>query len=171
MGKHYKILVVVVLVCVAIIFSLFLIFRVTRKPDFPVDKSGYPINNVVLIDGKKYELTNLDDRFTQSNITEEIQVNKAEDDIEIVLPVQGINLVWNFKFEDGFYIESYDKISMKKYIKEEKDGCPTQVEKFKFTIFSEDNETIEFKLSDFSEMNKGFDDRNGDYTLKIKIIR
>ena len=46
-----------------------------------------------------------------------------------------------------------------------------EVQRFLFDVYSENDIEVSFKLSNFSETGKSFDDKKEDYLLEIKISR
>ena len=104
--KHNRILIKIVCPVIIVLIAIAAIFIFTESPSwkkFPCYRPGYPDRNVLLINGKKYDLPifkSSDARNTSHNAetvneTVTVEVDKATVDWEIILAESSV-FIWTF---------------------------------------------------------------------------
>ncbi|MDD6351131.1 MAG: hypothetical protein PUG16_01870 [Lachnospiraceae bacterium] len=140
--------------------------------DFPVDDNGYPKKSVVLINGKEYSLTNIDQAIadTPKQQTMNLKVKKDQTSLKVVLPRISLIYFWSADPEESLSMTSYKKDSVE--IKKEKilEGTSPELLTFEFELPPEDSD-LTFQMANINDVEKAFSDQKAIYQLTIRITR
>lgn len=145
-----------------------------KQIDFPKNDKGYPQGNIVVINGEKYHLDNIEQAIVNSRLEHEIDLkinDKAEAIVEVILPQSNPINLWSIETNEYINLVSYSKDVLKIEDKNILDGVSANLQTFRFIIPKEKDVSILFKWSNINESEKSFIDKAENYLLKLKISR
>lgn len=141
--------------------------------DFPKDANGYPQRDIVVINGEKYDLDNIEKAIVTSQIKHEINLKLTgkTETLEVILPQNNPINLWSI--EDSKYMDlvSYNKEPVTIENKDMLEGASVNLQKFRITIPQDENINLSFKWANVNEIEKSFNDKVENYLLTIKISR
>lgn len=178
MGKHNRILIKIVCPVIIVLIAIAAIFIFTESPSwkkFPCYRPGYPDRNVLLINGKKYDLPifkSSDARNTSHNAetvneTVTVEVDKATVDWEIILAESSV-FIWTFPNQQ----ECIKNYSLKREcfaVREKLDGGSPCVLVYNMTLTEAKDTVLHFYYYNCSENKKPVNERHINYHLQIAL--
>ncbi len=184
MGKHNRILIKIVRPWIIVIIAIAAIFiftniqinsRIPSWQKFPCYRPGYPDRNVLLINGKKYDLPifkSSDARNTSHNVetvneTVTVEVDKATVDWEIIL-AKPVVFIWTFPNQQ----ECIKNYSLKREcfaVRERRDGGSPCVLVYNMTLAEAKDTVLHFYYYNCLENKKPVNERHINYHLQIAL--
>lgn len=139
--------------------------------NFPINETGYPQKDIVLINGEIYSLLDIKRAYSESHIEHQIELKKSEstNKIQVVLPRISPIELWSMEENMNIDLISYSKIKLHISDKQMVDGESSEIQKFEFNIDPNNMEDILFKWSNVNETGKSFKDKKANYFLRIKV--
>lgn len=148
---------------------------------FPIDRYGFPNQEVILINGKIYDLENLSKRtheLSENNrLKDTLKISRQEigDVLELYFAQGLIYNVWCLDENSAGDLIEYKELYPKK--RDEDEGCmTTKLKKYTFKNISENPSHIRFKFlicanEECPENDKSYDDKDYTYEFDIFIIQ
>ncbi len=151
--------------------------------DYPCDDDGYPKSNVILINGKKYDLPifknpNLPVHLCPKNLNtfnETIVVNSASADYEweIVLPDSSIYFYWEFPKQKGvsrhYDLKREYLIKKEIHLKNRIKGSRPCVLVYNINLTEPKDTVLHFYYYNICEQDKPEAERHANYHLQIEL--
>jgi hypothetical protein len=140
--------------------------------DFPVDDKGYPKKTIVMINGKEYSITNIDQAIadTPKQQTINLKVNKDQTSLKVVLPRISLIYFWSADPEESLSMTSYKKDSVEIKKGDLLEGTSPELLTFEFELPPEDSD-LTFQMANINDVEKAFSDQKAIYQLTIRISR
>lgn len=159
-----------------LIFFLLISCEMNKKEDiekyFPHESEGSLLReNVVLINKKIYLLKDFYKGFSNTEI--ELSLKNKENTVEIVL-IAGVIFFWEAKTGFSNLLDKYERIKVKPHETDLEGYDVVAFQKFTFDLSDEEiseNPILQFKLFNFLEKEKSFNDKKALHLLTVKISK
>lgn len=140
---------------------------------FPLDEKGYPLKNIVIINGEQYPLDNIEEAILDAHLEKEIDIKLGDETgnmVEVILPQNNPICLWSIEAKAYIDLISYSKNTIKIDDKNMLEGTSANLQTFRFRVY-EDDVSVSFKWSNVNEKEKFFNDKKENYLLKLKISK
>ncbi len=172
MGIHKRVLIILFTILFILIGFEMLKTRMNKEIEYPLQKDGYPKDNIVIINGKEYSLNNIELANSDATINHEIMIkfdDKKNTMLDILLPERICINRWSIEEgNENIDLILYQKIKLP-IQNNMKEGNSSVVQRFKIVVPNEQKTKVSFKWANVNEQGKSFKDKKEDYFLKINL--